>query len=92
MHGHPALGATNVRIGYGERTVINDLTLEIAKSSITALVGPNGSGKSTLLKTVARLLTPVSGAIYLDGKAISRMPTAAIARELAVLPQHPSMF
>jgi iron complex transport system ATP-binding protein len=70
--------------------VIDQLALQVERGSITALVGPNGSGKTTLLKTLARLLTPSAGTVYLDGKAISQMPTAAVARELAILPQGPS--
>jgi iron complex transport system ATP-binding protein len=88
-NGH-ALATEALRVGYGVRVVIEQLTLQIERGSITALVGPNGSGKSTLLKTLARLLSPSAGAVYLDGKMISRMPTAAVARELAFLPQGPS--
>jgi iron complex transport system ATP-binding protein len=90
-NGHaPALSTADLRVGYGERAVIDGLGLAIAAGTITALVGPNGSGKSTLLKALARLLKPSGGLVYLDGKAISRMPTTAIARELAILPQGPS--
>jgi iron complex transport system ATP-binding protein len=76
--------------GRGGRPVIAGLSLAIERGQITALVGPNGSGKSTLLKTLARLLRPGAGAVYLDGQAISTMSTAAVARELAILPQGPS--
>lgn len=79
-----ALGA-----GYGAQVALHDVTLTIQRGSLTALVGPNGSGKSTLLKTLARLLMPRTGAVYLDGKALSRIPTASVARELAILPQGP---
>jgi iron complex transport system ATP-binding protein len=89
-NGNAVLSAAELQVGYNERTVIDALSLEIATGTITALVGPNGSGKSTLLKTLARLLKPADGAVYLDGKAISTLPTAAIARELAILPQGPS--
>jgi iron complex transport system ATP-binding protein len=77
-------------VGYDQRRVIDDLSLRIDRGQITVLVGPNGSGKSTLLKAMARLLTPSSGCIYLDGKAISQIGTAAVARQLAILPQGPS--
>lgn len=79
-----------LRVGYGARAVIDQLALQIERGKITALVGPNGSGKSTLLKALARLLPLSAGAVYLDGKQISRMPTAAVARELTILPQGPS--
>jgi iron complex transport system ATP-binding protein len=88
-NGH-ALATEALRVSYGARVVIDQLALQIERGTITALVGPNGSGKSTLLKTLARLLSPSAGAVYLDGKLISRMPTAAVARELAILPQGPS--
>jgi iron complex transport system ATP-binding protein len=86
----PALEARGVRTGYGDRTVLEDLSVAIRAAEITALVGPNGSGKSTLLKTLARLLKPGGGSVLLDGKAISQMSTSAVARQMAVLPQGPS--
>lgn len=84
-----ALKGQDVRVGYGERVVIEGLSVEVRRGEITALVGPNGSGKSTLLKTLARLLKPSVGAVYLDGKAITQMPTAEVARQIAILPQGP---
>src|SRR5215212_5000070 len=85
-----ALAGQDLRVGYGERTVIEGLSLSVTHGGITALVGPNGSGKSTLLKSLARLLKPSAGVVYLDGKAISKMPTAEVAREIAILPQGPT--
>jgi iron complex transport system ATP-binding protein len=70
--------------------VVERLSVDLLKGGVTALVGPNGSGKSTLLKTLARLLKPSDGAVYLNGKAITRMPTSQVAQEIAVLPQGPS--
>lgn len=84
------LEADNVSIGYPERRVIEDLSVSIERGKVTALVGPNGSGKSTLLKALARLLSVERGAVYLDGKAIQKLPTQQVARELAILPQGPS--
>jgi iron complex transport system ATP-binding protein len=84
------LRADNLEVGYGNRTVMNDLTLTIQPHSVTALVGPNGSGKSTLLKTLARLMKPGEGAVYLNGKALTTLSTTTIARHLAILPQGPS--
>jgi iron complex transport system ATP-binding protein len=86
----PALTAHELGVGYHERAVIAGLSLEILHGRITTLVGPNGSGKSTLLKTLARLLTPSTGAILLDGTAMSSLPSAKVARQLAILPQGPS--
>ena len=86
---HPALSAETVSVGYTDRLVVRALTMSVRHGEITALVGPNGSGKSTLLKTMARLLVPRRGAVYLDGRAIARMSSRAVARQIAILPQGP---
>jgi iron complex transport system ATP-binding protein len=83
------LRADVLRVGYGDRIVVPELSLIVERGTIVSLVGPNGSGKSTLLKVLARLLKPGAGAVYLDGAEISRLPTAEVARRLAVLPQGP---
>jgi iron complex transport system ATP-binding protein len=85
-----ALESAALSAGYGSRLVLEQLSLSIERGSITALVGPNGSGKSTMLKALARLLRPRHGAVYLDGRDISRLPTREVARRLAILPQAPS--
>ncbi len=85
----PVLRADTLQVRYGERFVIDGLGVTIERGGITALVGPNGSGKSTLLKALARLLKPSGGTVFLDGAAISRLPTAQVARTLAILPQSP---
>lgn len=83
------LTAEHLGIGYGKATIVEDLNIQIPDGKVTALVGPNGSGKSTILKALARLLSPVTGTILLDGKSISKMHTRDIAKQLAILPQNP---
>jgi iron complex transport system ATP-binding protein len=87
--GDYALKAEGLSVGYGERLVIEELSLSIGRGEVTAFVGPNGSGKSTLLKTMSRLLAPRHGTVYLDSKAITKMAGSAVARQIAVLPQGP---
>ncbi|MCQ3804418.1 MAG: ABC transporter ATP-binding protein [bacterium] len=76
-----------VSTGYGGHVVSCRLSLTIKRRTRTALVGPNGSGKSTTLKTLARLIAPLSGAVYLSGQDINRLPTRQVARQMAILPQ-----
>lgn len=85
------LSANNLSLGYrrGE-LVVRDLVLDVEQGEIVTLVGPNGSGKSTILRALARLMKPLGGAVFLDGKAIHRLPTRTVAQELAILPQNPS--
>jgi len=84
-----SLHAQGVTLGYGDRTIVDSLDLQIPPGRITAIVGANACGKSTLLKAMARLLPPSAGEVLLDGKAIHRMPTKQVARVLGLLPQSP---
>lgn len=84
------LQAASLTVGYRETNVLTNLSLSIPAGKITALVGSNGCGKSTLLRTLARLLKPRDGAVFLDGSAVSAMPTREIALRLGILPQGPS--
>lgn len=79
----------DLKLAYESAVVIDGLSLRIPAGEITVLIGPNGCGKSTLLRAMARLMKPQSGAVYLDGEAITRLPTKEVARRLGVLPQGP---
>ena len=52
--------------GYGEKTVLHDISLTFPAGTVTAIIGPNGCGKSTLLKAIAGLLSPTSGEILVE--------------------------
>lgn len=84
-----SLAAEGVTLGYGDRTIVDSLDLRVPAGRVTTIVGANACGKSTLLKAMARLLTPSSGQVLLDGKAIHRLPTKQVARVLGLLPQSP---
>jgi len=84
-----SFAAHGLHAGYDGREILHDLSLEIAPGRITAIVGANACGKSTLLRALARLLAPTRGEVLLDGRAIHREPTRALARRLGLLPQSP---
>ncbi|MFE4582569.1 ATP-binding cassette domain-containing protein, partial [Streptomyces chartreusis] len=69
------LAADGVSVGYGARTVIEDLNVAIPSGVVTTIIGPNGCGKSTLLRTLSRLLKPTRGTVVLDGDDIGRLRT-----------------
>ncbi|WP_237446556.1 ABC transporter ATP-binding protein [Shimazuella alba] len=79
----------NISIQYQNHLVVDQLNLQIPIEKVTAIIGANGCGKSTILKTLARILEPSSGSVYLDGKQIHKESTKQIAKQLAILPQLP---
>jgi iron complex transport system ATP-binding protein len=83
------LSARAVTLGYGDRSVVRELSTEVPDQRITVIVGANACGKSTLLRGMARLLRPSSGAVLLDGQAIATLPSRQVARTLGLLPQNP---
>lgn len=87
-HDH-TLTVDGVTLGYADRTVVEDFDLAVPPGRITCIVGANACGKSTLLRSMARLLTPRTGRVLLDGKDLHRMPTKEVARVLGLLPQTP---
>lgn len=84
-----SFSAQNIVAGYDGRIIIDDMNVAIPDNKISVIIGGNGCGKSTLLKTMARLITPISGEIVLDGKSISKINTKQLAQMLGLLPQSP---
>jgi iron complex transport system ATP-binding protein len=83
------LEASSLSLGYGDRAVVHDLTLPIPTGKVTIIIGPNACGKSTFLRGLARLLSPSSGHVLLDGRSIQETPTREVALRLGILPQGP---
>ncbi|AZM88514.1 MULTISPECIES: ABC transporter ATP-binding protein [Streptomyces] len=81
------LSAENVTLGYDQRVIAEDLSVEIPDNSFTVIVGPNACGKSTLLRALSRMLKPAAGRVLLDGQAISSLPAKKVAKTLGLLPQ-----
>jgi zinc transport system ATP-binding protein len=72
----------NLSYKYKDYLVLDDVSFDIEKGCIAAIIGPNGSGKTTLLKNIIGLYEPYSGEVWIDGKKPSR------ARErMAYVPQ-----
>jgi iron complex transport system ATP-binding protein len=84
------LQAASVKLGYGDRTIVDGLDLGVETGTVTTIIGPNGCGKSTLLRALGRLLKPQGGEVLLDGKRIDQTPTREVAKVLGVLPQAPT--
>ncbi|UPK76481.1 ABC transporter ATP-binding protein [Nocardioidaceae bacterium SCSIO 66511] len=83
------LEARDLSLSYDSRPVVRDLSVAVPAGMVSVIVGANACGKSTLLRGLARLLSPVSGTVCLDGKSIHSMPTKTVATMLGLLPQSP---
>ncbi|MCZ9349250.1 cobalamin/Fe(3+)-siderophore ABC transporter ATP-binding protein [Streptomyces sp. Alain-F2R5] len=89
VDGASRLAARGVTVGYGARTVIDELDVTVPPGVVTTIIGPNGCGKSTLLRTLSRLLKPAGGRVVLDGEDIATLRTRDVAKKLGLLPQAP---
>ena len=82
-----AIACRDLVVGYGERTVLDRLSLDIPAGCWTAVVGPNGCGKSTLLRALAGLQAPRRGSVHLQGRPLADWPRRERAKQLAWLAQ-----
>lgn len=73
----------NLTLGYGERTLLNEISASFQVGQLTALIGRNGSGKSTLLRALAGLNTEYKGRILIDGKPIEQLDPHTLSTLIA---------
>ncbi|MFG2000821.1 ABC transporter ATP-binding protein [Spirillospora sp. NPDC048911] len=85
----PDLRANGLKLAYDDRIVTENLDLQVPTGQISVIIGANACGKSTLLRALARLLSPRTGTVHLDGRSIHSMPTRQVAQRLGILPQSP---
>jgi iron complex transport system ATP-binding protein len=86
-----ALEVRDISFGYNARLLLKDISFSVAAGELIALIGPNGSGKTTLLKIMLGLLHPNSGAINLNGQALSTLEPKARAKSIAYVSQQPPL-
>lgn len=87
------LSIRNLRKSYRRKTVIRDVSMELARGEVIALLGPNGSGKTTCFYSIAGLVTPEGGQVMVDGSEITLLPMYRRAKMgIGYLPQENSIF
>ena len=90
---HRGLTVRHLRKSYRRRPVLRNVTLELNRGEVVALLGPNGSGKTTCFYCIAGLIAPDSGEILIDGQDVTRLPMYRRARlGIGYLPQEVSIF
>lgn len=70
---------SGLHAGYGQLGVLHDVSLEVARGEILAVVGSNGAGKTTLLRAISGLIKPTSGSVTLEEREIAGNPTEKMA-------------
>ncbi|WP_238367552.1 LPS export ABC transporter ATP-binding protein [Mesobacterium pallidum] len=91
--GDAGLRIRNLRKSYKKRTVIRDVTMDVERGEVVALLGPNGSGKTTSFYAIAGLVYPEAGSVTIDGRDATALPMYRRARlGIGYLPQEMSIF
>ena len=87
------LQVTGLRKSYRKRLIIHDISLQLRRGEVVALLGPNGSGKTTTFYSIAGLTSSDGGQVKIDGMDVTTMPMYRRARMgLSYLPQETSIF
>ncbi len=87
------LRVIGLRKNYKRRPVIRDVSLELARGEVVALLGPNGSGKTTCFYSIAGLVTPEAGTVMIDDRDVTLLPMYRRAKMgIGYLPQEMSIF
>jgi lipopolysaccharide export system ATP-binding protein len=91
--GDVGLKIINLRKSYRKRLVIRDVSLDLGRGEVVALLGPNGSGKTTCFYSIAGLVTPEGGQVIIDGREVTTLPMYRRAKlGIGYLPQEMSIF
>lgn len=77
----------NIVKKYGNKNVVDNVSLKIEKGKITSFIGPNGAGKSTLLSVVSRLVKRDGGEVFIEGKELLQWRSDELAKKISILKQ-----
>lgn len=75
----------NLSVGYGKKTILEDVNLDINKGEIISIIGPNGSGKSTLIKTLCGFIKPIKGEVYINSKNLHTYRKDELSKVMSVV-------
>lgn len=87
----PLLQTERLTIGYGRKSIMNGINVDISPGQWIAIVGENGSGKSTFLKSLLRLVPPLSGSIRFHGKELRKWSDRELYTRAGFVFQNPEL-
>jgi len=82
----------NISKSFGEKKVVDDVSLSVKEGEIVAIIGPSGSGKSTFLRCINFLEQPDSGSIEIDSKKVTIKSIKKIRSNIGMVFQHFNLF
>ena len=82
----------HLTLKYGERTVLDDVSLALEPGTVTAIVGRTGAGKSTLVDALCRLTQVPPGTVFVDGRDVTDLPLASVRAQIGYAPQEAFLF
>lgn len=89
----PLLDVRGLTAGYGNKTVVRDVSLRVPPGKVLTLLGHNGCGKTTTLKSILGLIGKATGEVWLDGERIDSQPVSArVGKGLRLLPDGRGIF
>lgn len=77
----------NIIKKYGDKSIIDDVSVDIPKGEVIAFIGANGAGKSTLLSIISRTLSKNNGEVYIDEKELSKWDNNELSKKISILKQ-----
>ena len=89
----PILAMKNIQAGYGDVIIVNNVSLDVDRGEIVAIVGPNGSGKSTLLKSLLGFSKVFQGKVFYKGQDVTGMSSyQLVSQGIGYVPQIDNVF
>ncbi|WP_050526264.1 ABC transporter ATP-binding protein [Pseudorhodobacter aquimaris] len=87
------LELSGIHSGYGQTTILQDVSLTVTEGEVVTIVGANGAGKTTTLRTISGLLKPSAGTIRFDGKDITKLSShETVELGITMIPEGRQLF
>jgi putative ABC transport system ATP-binding protein len=88
----PILEIEHLTLHVDDQTIVDDVTVDVPREQIIAIVGPSGAGKSSFLRLLNRLTEPSEGRVRLNGQDTREIPPPALRRRVGMMMQTPYLF
>ncbi len=87
------LSVRDIHAGYGAKSVLRGVSLDVPRGAVVTLLGANGAGKSTLLKSIVGLLQPTSGTVTINDQPLpNKTPDRALKAGVSLVPEQRELF